>query len=119
MRRPAFDLVAICDQWGSTRDPAYLQVMAVFASEANELCNNLRAAHEVRQPSALRVAAHTLRGAAGNVGALTLAECAASLEASAMHMTQQELRALLVDLETAWREVRDALCSDEPDNNGN
>lgn len=102
---PAFDLAHIADQWGSPADDIYQTVLGIFAEEGTKLCDDARTALAKDQRQALERAAHTLKSAAANVGAVHLSRCARALEEAARTAEITELAPLLARIETAWAEV--------------
>jgi chemotaxis protein histidine kinase CheA len=111
---PAFDLAHIAQQWGSLDTDIYRAVLAIFADEGAKLCGDARAALADGQRPALERAAHTLKSAAANVGALHLSRCAEALEAAANTGTPQLLAQLTARTETAWEAVNTAIARQEP-----
>jgi HPt (histidine-containing phosphotransfer) domain-containing protein len=102
---PAFDLQHIADQWGSPADDIYRTVLGIFADEGTKLCGDARAALDEDHRKALQRAAHTLKSAAANVGALHLSRCARELEEVAGTAEPAELAPLVTQVETAWAAV--------------
>jgi HPt (histidine-containing phosphotransfer) domain-containing protein len=102
---PAFDLNHIADQWGSPADDIYRTILGIFAEEGTKLCGDARAALDEDRRKALQRAAHTLKSAAANVGALHLSRCARELEEAAGTADPAELAPLVAQVETAWAAV--------------
>jgi hypothetical protein len=76
---PLFDLLQIGENWGGPEDPIYRAVLGIFGPETQRL----RVAIGRADHADLARLAHTLRGAAINVGATRLAAAAGALEHSA------------------------------------
>lgn len=94
---PVFDLNFIQDQWGNIADDTYRMVLEIFTPEMDQLCAALHEAAARQDRAALRRCAHTLRGAAQNVGAARLAREADLIERSA----EGDLAVRLAGLERA------------------
>lgn len=105
----AFDLDRINDQWGTRADEIYCAVLKIFAHEGETLCAEMRQSLTEGRRDALARAAHTLAGAAANVCALRLSDCAGAIEEAAQSGGRDELMALLAHAEAAWRAVRTEL----------
>jgi HPt (histidine-containing phosphotransfer) domain-containing protein len=58
-------------------------VTEVFLADYPERLAQIKAAVAARDPGAIRTAAHALKGAAGNLSATPVADCAAALESLA------------------------------------
>src|ERR1700761_8824272 len=92
---PAFDLAHIADQWGGTDDDIYRAVLGIFAEEGTKLCSDAVTALADGRRQALERTAHTMKGAAANVGALHLSRCAQALEEVAGTAAPQDLAVLV------------------------
>jgi hypothetical protein len=90
MTAPLFDLLQIVENWGGPEDPIYRAVLGIFVPEALRL----RVAIGSADPAGLARQAHTLRGAAINVGATRLAAAAGALEHAAPGATADAIAAL-------------------------
>jgi HPt (histidine-containing phosphotransfer) domain-containing protein len=113
-----FDLAHINDQWGSPADDIYRTILGIFADEGVKLCASARASLATGQRDVLVRAAHTLAGAAANVGALQLAACARELQTVAEAGQNEELEPLVSRVEAAWQAVRDGIVQGEPSADG-
>jgi HPt (histidine-containing phosphotransfer) domain-containing protein len=111
---PAFDLVHIAHQWGSLDTDIYRAVLTVVADEGAKLCGDARAALADGQRQVLERAAHTLKSAAANVGALHLSRCAEALEEAAKSGTPEVLALLMARTETAWSAVSTGIAQGKP-----
>jgi HPt (histidine-containing phosphotransfer) domain-containing protein len=78
--QPLFDLAQIAESWGGADDETYRTILAIFVPEAEALCSQLAGLINEGNPQRLQRLAHTLRGAASNIGATQLADCALALE---------------------------------------
>jgi HPt (histidine-containing phosphotransfer) domain-containing protein len=85
-----FDLVQIEENWGGPDDRIYRCVLDIFVPETK----SLRSAIGCADQAALPRLAHTLRGAAINVGARRLAVAAGVLEHAAPEALPAALEAL-------------------------
>jgi two-component system sensor histidine kinase/response regulator len=75
-----FDLAQIEESWGGAHDQTYRTILGIFVPEAEALCAELAGLLEAGDMDRLQRLAHTLRGAASNVGASQLADRALALE---------------------------------------
>jgi hypothetical protein len=94
---PLFDLAQIEENWGGLDDPIYCAVLGIFVPESERL----RSAIGCADAAALPRLAHTLRGAAINVGAKRLAAAAGVLEFA----LPADLAAAIASLDEALRET--------------
>jgi two-component system sensor histidine kinase/response regulator len=78
--KPLFDLAQIDESWGGADDETYRIILGIFAPEAEGLSAQLAALVAEGDTASRQRLAHTLRGAASNVGAAQLAGCALALE---------------------------------------
>jgi HPt (histidine-containing phosphotransfer) domain-containing protein len=101
----AFDRAYVETYWEDVPKELYLQVLNTFGAEGRRLCQAARAAAGAQQLSELQHIAHTMRGAAANVGALGLSDRAMSLETAAKESAVSTLPDLLAAFETAWEQV--------------
>ncbi len=74
------DLAAIEQLWGRADSPGFRRVAAVFAAEAPQRLDAITAAWAAGQRALLQREAHSLVGAAGNVGCPALARTARAVE---------------------------------------
>ena len=86
-------------------DELVAEVTDVFLFDCAERLAEIKAAVVARNGTALRAAAHELKGAAGNLSATPVAECAAALESSA---ADGVFDAIAVDLTYARLEIESA-----------
>jgi HPt (histidine-containing phosphotransfer) domain-containing protein len=101
-----FDLKHIIDQWGGPEDELYQIILQIFIAEADDLCKLARLSLENGQRADLLRAAHTLSGAAANIGAIRLSRCSAALETLIASGDDDRLEEHLVTVEEAWLAVR-------------
>jgi len=78
--------------------PSYLRVLTLFVEGHADAVVTLQSLIERQDYSAAERAAHTLKGSAGNVGALAIGQLAAALERAIKHKSQNELTGLLDQL---------------------
>jgi HPt (histidine-containing phosphotransfer) domain-containing protein len=79
---PQFDEADVLDRLGGDRE-ILTEVAAIFRHTAPDLTGEMRAALDRRDAPALRRAAHTLKGAAGNLSAKRLSAVALEIESAA------------------------------------
>jgi HPt (histidine-containing phosphotransfer) domain-containing protein len=115
---PAFDLAHIDAQWGIPRDEIYPIILGIFADEGMKLCADARISLAAGRRDALVRAAHTLAGAAANVGALHLATCARTLQAAAETGREKEIGQLVAQVQTAWQAVSACIAQGGPATHG-
>jgi HPt (histidine-containing phosphotransfer) domain-containing protein len=77
--KPATDLPDVLARVGGDRE-LLAEMIRLFADDAPQNVNRIREAIEIRDSDALRRAAHTLRGAAGNFEAADVVRAARALE---------------------------------------
>jgi two-component system sensor histidine kinase/response regulator len=105
----AIDLASALERLGGDR-VLYDELVEVFKKECPTFAAEMRGAVEARDLKALERSAHTLRGAASNLGAVALSEAALELErlarseeldsaASQLQILQKEIERLLSELE--------------------
>jgi len=112
-----FDLVQIEEQWGSASDDTYRMILGIFAEECAGLCSKALLMLADGRRDQLAHVAHGVRGAAANVGAFRLAECAGLLEAAATH-DENALVVLVAEMEYAWDAVRTEIEAGGPMSHG-
>lgn len=113
-----FDLDHIRDQWGELPDDVYRSILPLFVEDGERFWNTLGKALQEMDRGAIAAAAHTLRGASGNIGAMELAQCAALLENAAPSASAEQLRPIITELDGAWRAVRATIEAGGPDIGG-
>ena len=86
----------------------YRKLIIGFARENNDLADRLGALLESSDLSAARVLTHTLKGVAGNISALHLAETAKTMEAALKNGRPEEARLLLPSLEADLAEIMES-----------
>ncbi len=84
-------------------DALYRRILGLFQAEAARIVQDIHAAIEQDDRVALARLAHTLRGVAGNVCALSFSQSAALLEGGAATATTAELLALVKVMDADWR----------------
>lgn len=92
----------LVDNWGTPDDPLYQRILGLFRAEGVRLSAAIATALATGDRPTLRHAAHTLRGAAGNVCAMILWEVAGRLDDAALTATPEALRALADATHAAW-----------------
>lgn len=80
-------------------------ILDLFRNSAQTQVEKIRTAFEQRDSAAVRLAAHSLKSAAANIGALQLAELARNLEHAARDNTLQFDRQLAESLHNEYREI--------------
>jgi two-component system sensor histidine kinase/response regulator len=110
--RPALDpqIVERLERVGaSAGEDLMSQLTVLFLADANELTRELREAIVAEDPDAVLRAAHTLSGAAANIGATELARLSATLATDGASHSLRGAAMLLVGVETELDRVRAAL----------
>jgi PAS domain S-box-containing protein len=99
---------------GSGGGDVVVELIAAFQSEAPPLVDGIRAALETRNGAELKLAAHSLKGASGTVGAASLARLAAEIEKHARSgsVDSTELPELLSQLRDELARVLEALAGE-------
>ena len=110
----AFDLRHVVAHWGSPADADYRRILVIFAEEAATLVAKAETALKSDQRRELVAAAHTLRGAAANMGAMRLAECAGQLEEAAPAAKVTEVQTVVAKLAGEWDVVAREIASGGP-----
>ena len=77
-----FDIGAIEALWGSTDYPIYHRIVRVFIGEVRDRVARIAALQESGDLTAIEIEAHSIKGAAGNVGAHAIRDAAMRLEAA-------------------------------------
>jgi HPt (histidine-containing phosphotransfer) domain-containing protein len=85
------------------------EVIALFLDDAPRRLEAIAAAIEAADAPALALAAHALKGAAGNVGAAALQQESAQLEALAQARVPADAAQRLARLRGFWDATREAL----------
>ena len=78
------------------------EVLTLFLSDAPVRLAAIRTAIEAQDPTALQRAAHTLKGAAGTIGATALQQCCKDLEGAGKSGVIPEAATALVTLEREY-----------------
>src|SRR5437762_23398 len=81
------------------------EVVAVFQTDTAERLAQLRAAVDAGDRAVIRSQAHSIKGGAGQVGAMKVADVCQSLETRAATGSTSELQNLLRQLESAFADV--------------
>jgi chemotaxis protein histidine kinase CheA len=97
----AFDVAFITAQWGDPANEIFRSVLEVFAGEGPCLCIDAQAALAQDRRADVQHAAHTMRGAAANLGAARLASCAETLEAAALTADRNAIADMVADMQAA------------------
>ncbi len=85
------------------------RILRIFFQKAPALLNELREAANVQDVGRIRHAAHSLRSAAANVGAMVLSDLAKTLEAAARQGSLDGSIECVSEMELEYRQVGDAL----------
>ncbi len=104
---PVFDRDALLDRLMGDQELA-MGILSGFLQETPAQINALRLALTQGDANSVRRWAHTIKGAAGNVGAMLLREKAALLEQVAKAGELEQARELLKGLESSWEAFRQA-----------
>lgn len=81
------------------------EVLAIFQSDTAERVEAMRAAAAAADRATLRKQAHALKGSAGQVGALPLAEICKTLENTALTAPAPELAELVASIAGEFQDV--------------
>jgi len=87
----------------------YPMLVAAWGRDAAQRLEELTDARQAGDREALRRAAHTLKGSSSNLGAVHVASLCAQLEQKAASLSETEIDARLVAIDTAIIEAGDAL----------
>ena len=82
------------------------EVISSLLDDASDRIEEIRRTGVQRDSDALRDSAHKLRGAASNVGALAVTECAAKLEDAARSGIFDDVGRMVDELELAFEKTR-------------
>ncbi len=85
------------------------EILGEYFTSAPRQCEEIRTALKTQDANMLRMAAHTLKGASGNIGARILAVLSAEMEAMARAGTFEGGEPLLERIEDAYRRAETAL----------
>lgn len=118
MSQSIFDLGLIAENWGDPGDAGYRMILGVFGPEAQALAAEMDRALANGYRAGLEDAAHSLKGAAANVGAVQLAALAGRLEALAPLADLPMLADALALLHGAVQAVDQVLAAGGPNANG-
>jgi two-component system, sensor histidine kinase and response regulator len=110
----AFDVPFITAQWGDAADEIFRSVLEMFAGEAPGLCIDAQAGLAENRRADVQRAAHTMRGAAANVGAARLASCAETLEAAALTADHDAIAGMVADMQSACDTVVTVIAAGGP-----
>ena len=90
--------------------PSLLETLIpVYMENSSELMETLRKAISLGDATAMQSAAHGLKSASGNIGAMTLAECCKELESIGRAGTTESSSSVLPVLELEYERVCEAL----------
>ncbi|HSW15473.1 MAG TPA: PAS domain-containing protein [Solimonas sp.] len=103
---PGIDVARGLERIGGRRE-TYLRVLKVFAQSSGDPPAELRSALARGAPVAAAELAHRLRGAAGNIGAMELADAATALEQALRE--GRDPTAMLQRLEQCWQVLQPGL----------
>jgi HPt (histidine-containing phosphotransfer) domain-containing protein len=109
-----FDFALLEENWGSPEDTLFQRILGLFRLESARLCAEIGAALQTGDRVRLRATAHTLKGAAGNVCAQSLAEAASALDDSALTAALATLEAQFAKLQQLANAVEAALAAGGP-----
>ncbi|EPY01968.1 Hpt domain-containing protein [Magnetospirillum fulvum] len=91
---------------GEADPDLFAEILTFFVEAFGELSDRLNAAITTRDRAALRATAHAAKGAARNAASPKLAECLATLEATAEKEKWPTLAKKVKAVEAAFAEVR-------------
>ena len=113
---PGFDSVSGLHRMGGDQ-ARYRKLLLQFRARQADAVNDIRAALYEGDLSTAQRYAHTLKGLAGNIGAVNLQQSAANLEAGLRHVPQSSLNELIAqvdqDLQNACQAISFLIIPDE------
>jgi len=109
----AFDRPGLLERLDGDRE-MYNAVLEAFLDDATRLIRTLRKAAECRDADALRLAAHSLRGASGNVGAAILEELARRVETGGEEGETRGLGPVIEEIEEQFRSLKRSVHTADP-----
>ncbi len=101
-----FDPSPLLDRLDGDRQ-MFQAVLEAFLDDASSLIGTLKESLENRDPSGLRLQAHSLRGASGNVGATAMEHMAAQIESSNETLELQDLAPLIQGIEEQFQAFKE------------
>lgn len=101
MAAAGIDTHAIVELWGTVDSPGFLRVAGVFVGELQSRLALIPALLAGADRAGLELQAHSIKGAASNVGADAIYAAALKLEAQSLSGGTDELAALVADLQAA------------------
>ena len=105
---PVFDRAALLDRCLDDEDLVQ-EVLRVFQETMPQRIRELKEALSVGDAPAVRMAAHAIKGMAGNIGAMALSALAGEMETAAHAGDLDAMRARLDELGIRFEKVREAL----------
>jgi len=102
----ALDPLVLRDLRAMMSDEAIARLLSEFLTDASNRMAVIRAAFARNDSVAVRMEAHSIRGAAGLVGATGMTELAAMLEDNADALDAEDGRVLLAEMQVAKRALR-------------
>ncbi len=99
-------------------EPLYKRILGLFHGETAGRMTELRAAIERADRQEICRISHTIKGAAGNVCALSLSAGAERLEREAPAASAEKLRELAGILDEEWRRLDEAVKQGGPHHGG-
>lgn len=108
---PVLDAMQVADLMALDKGKGALfaQLVKLYLSGTEDRIVQLRRHAETADAAALADAAHALRGASGNLGAVRLADLCGRVEIAGRRQDMGAAKQLLVLLDTEYAEARDAL----------
>jgi len=100
-RPDGLDVDAIATLWGTSRNATFLRVSEVFIEEMAQRLSGLAGALAMMDRDLLTIEAHSIGGAAANVGCATLSHAARVLEHEAAEAEPRRLRSLVGQVQAA------------------
>jgi len=101
-----------CDLGASEGDAVLIDLLRIFLHSARAHVANIEALARQRETAAVAFEAHGLKGAAGTMGAVRLAELARELEAAACALAPAGVEALVAALKAEFQRVA-AWCAEQ------
>lgn len=95
------DPAIIIDLWGGLDNRGFLTVSAVFLVELRDRLTKIDSLLDSGSRRSLELEAHSIKGAASNVGAVDIRDCAKRLEGAALQGSTEDVHQLAKDLHVA------------------
>jgi two-component system sensor histidine kinase/response regulator len=95
------DIEAVVALWGSVEDPGFLRVARVFVTELRDFLRRAPGLIAAGDRTAVEREAHSIKGAASNIGAGAVSATAMKLEDEVLSGSMKQIHALISGVEAA------------------